>query len=680
MKRDSQRDFRKQAEEKLRVNYSRLVPAVEVMTSDEIRALIQELDVHQIELEMQNDELQLTQIELDDLRASYFELYNLAPVGYLVVSEEGIILNANLTATRLVGLNRNLLEGMPLTQLIFSEDQDIYYLKKKALVASGETQTCELRITRAENSFFWSNLSLTASLDSEGSRLWRIIFTDISEKKLAETNIKESEHRMVVAQRLAHVGSWERDLETNMITATREFFDIHGLTFSQSGLSIDILQHSALAKYRETLEKSLFKLINLNEDMDEEYMIMKQDTGEECYVHCRAKLVFDEIGHKTKVTGTIQDITDQKKREDEIIYLSYHDQLTGLYNRRFYMEELKRLDTARDYPLTIAMGDVNGLKLINDTFGHMSGDELLKKVAEVIRMACRGDDIIARLGGDEFIIILPRSDESEAKEVIDRITNLSSGQKIGSIDVSITFATGTKYSDGEDIHDIFKQTENRMYTKKTQESACARSKAVKLMMNTLFENNVRDKVHARNVSDVCKMIAQELNFENKQIEQLKMAGMMHDIGKIGIEEKILNKPAKLTSDEFLEIMRHPEIGYRILNTVNEFSEIAEFVLEHHEKWDGTGYPKGLKGNDISIQARIIAVADAFDSMTSFRTYDKEFTVEEGIEELSKCAGTQFDPDITNALEKAIAEEPALARSLSMDTKKNKAHNWLISCL
>lgn len=147
-----------------------------------------------------------------------------------------------------------------------------------------------------------------------------------------------------------------------------------------------------------------------------------------------------------------------------------------------------------------------------------------------------------------------------------------------------------------------------------------------------------------------------MNLDKDNVNQLRTAGLMHDIGKIGIEDKILNKDGKLNNHEWLEIKRHPEIGYRILSSANEFSKLADCVLEHHERWDGKGYPKGIDGLSISLQARIIAIADAYDAMTSERAYRKALSIEEAIAELRKYSGTQFDPEIVKVfIEKVMGK-------------------------
>ena len=359
-----------------------------------------------------------------------------------------------------------------------------------------------------------------------------------------------------------------------------------------------------------------------------------------------SKTIYDSDG--MNILSTIaqgQDITDRKKAEEENIYNSFHDQLTGLYNRRFYEEELKRLDIARNLPISLIMGDVNGLKLINDSLGHVMGDNLLKKVAEVLKKGCRADEIIARLGGDEFVILLPKTNAIETEEIIKRLKDLISKEKAGPFEMNLSFGFETKINTKENMQEIFKNAEDHMYRHKLSESSSARSKTVGLILNTLFEKSNREMQHSKRVSEICVDIATRMNFDLDDINQIRTVGLLHDIGKIGIDERILNKPQRLNDDERKEIERHSGIGYQILSSVNDFSEIADYVLEHHEKWDGKGYPKGLKVEEISLQARIIAVADSYDAMTSERSYRIALSKEEAINEIKRCSGTQFDPGI-----------------------------------
>ena len=348
---------------------------------------------------------------------------------------------------------------------------------------------------------------------------------------------------------------------------------------------------------------------------------------------------------ENEVLAILRDITRRKVLENSLEYLSYNDQLTGLRNRRFYEEELKRIDVKENLPLTLILGDVNGLKLINDSFGHVVGDELISKVAEIIKKGCRAGDIAARLGGDEFIILLPKTDGDKADKIIKNINKLAQKEKIQNLDISISFGYETKYYEEEDCQEVFRKAEDYMYKRKLFESSCIRGKTVNTIINTLNEKNKREEQHSVRVSELCKSMGESLDLTERKIHELKTAGLLHDIGKIAIEEHILNKPGKLTDDEYKEIKRHPEIGYRILSTVNEMSEIAEYVLLHHEAWNGKGYPKGLKGEDIPIESRIIAIADAYDAMTSERSYRKPLSEDFAIGELRRNAGIQFDSEL-----------------------------------
>lgn len=362
------------------------------------------------------------------------------------------------------------------------------------------------------------------------------------------------------------------------------------------------------------------------------------------------------LGNQRVLLSIVRDITDRKRKEDENLYLSYHDVLTGLYNRRFYEEEIKRLNTERNLPISIIMGDVNGLKLANDAFGHSTGDLLLQKAALAIQSACRADDLVARWGGDEFIILLPRTGIEEAEEVVKRIKKTYFDVHVNAIRLSISFGWDTKTKTHEDILKVLKSAEDQMYKHKVVENEGLRGNTINTIINTLHEKNQREEQHSQRVSEICQKIGRALGFSSLEISKLKVVGLLHDIGKIAIEEGILNKPGKLTEDEWNVIRRHPDIGYRILSSSHEMSELADGILAHHERWDGTGYPKGLKGQEIPKVARIIALADSYDAMTSERPYRNALSEEQVLAEILNNAGTQFDPEITKIfIEQVLAK-------------------------
>lgn len=354
-----------------------------------------------------------------------------------------------------------------------------------------------------------------------------------------------------------------------------------------------------------------------------------------------------------KVAAMFRDVTDRRNKETAFIYLSYHDYLTGLYNRRYFDEALERLKISENMPLTIMLGDVNGLKQINDVFGYLEGDKIIKKAAEVLETACSTEHIVARIGGDEFGIIMTHTDAIHAQIVLDEIKRLENLARFKVSSLYMSFGYGVSQDDQDTSQKIFTRAENAMYQVKIYERSSSRSQSIHIIMNTLFEKSEREMMHSKRVGEIAETIAVTMKYDDNFVNQIRTAGYLHDIGKIGIAEEILNKAGRLEDLEWEEIGKHPEKGWRILGHSEEYFELAEIILHHHEWWDGSGYPHKIGGAAIPVQARIIAVADAFDAMTEPRTYKQTMSKNEAVAELKKCAGTQFDPDVVTAFEKCV---------------------------
>ena len=344
----------------------------------------------------------------------------------------------------------------------------------------------------------------------------------------------------------------------------------------------------------------------------------------------------------------INDTTKRVESEKKLQYMADHDLLTDLFNRHYFDYMLKKTDSPDNLPITYIVGDINGIKLVNDSFGYATGDKMIRQVADAFRQSCPDEDVF-RLGGDEFAVLMTGKGEQEVKDRIERIKSTISQIRVGALDVSVSFGYRIKSRPEESMAEVIKNAEDAMYSRKTYESPGVRGKTIEAIVTTLHEKNKREEEHSRRVSELCEKIGRAMELSEDDVKQLRMVGLLHDIGKIGIPETVLNKEGSLAPEERLEIQKHPEIGYRILSTVNSLSELAEYVLAHHERLDGKGYPKGLSGDEIPLKACIIGVADAYDAMISYRTYRKSLTREEAIEELLRCSGTQFHPECVRAL-------------------------------
>jgi putative nucleotidyltransferase with HDIG domain len=270
---------------------------------------------------------------------------------------------------------------------------------------------------------------------------------------------------------------------------------------------------------------------------------------------------------------------------------------------------------------------------------------LLIKCAEALKKSYPYENRIFRIGGDEFVVLVPNVQPDQAEEIVKRMKENCEKETVNAINLSVSLGWETKNMMSEGINAVLKSAEDFMYKKKLFDGPSMRGKTISLIINTLHEKNRREEQHSHRVAELCEKLAIAMKMPEHERKEIRSAGLLHDIGKIAIKESILNKPGRLTPEEYEEITKHPEIGYRILYSANEMTDIAEYVLSHHERWDGSGYPRGLKGEGIPLQARMIAIADAFDAMTSIRSYRMPFTEEEAAKEIYHNAGTQFDPEL-----------------------------------
>ncbi|WP_320128022.1 HD domain-containing phosphohydrolase [uncultured Sphaerochaeta sp.] len=335
-----------------------------------------------------------------------------------------------------------------------------------------------------------------------------------------------------------------------------------------------------------------------------------------------------------------------KKKFQQAYDNSLRDQLTGLYNRRYFEQNFAKLvkkQTQRQ--VSLAMFDINGLKLINDAFGHLEGDKLISSFASTLKSKCQDDLTHAiRLGGDEFLMIFYDNSSNQVRGTVDEIISTFSKMNEGKIPYSTSY--GFSFSDDDTdwaLEDLFIKAEEDMYRFKLQYSPVIKAKIIEQTIQTVYTTTSWEESHSRNVAQLCEEMAKELHFSKTHREQMFEAGRLHDIGKINIDKSILEAPRPLTSNEVIKLRHHCETGYVILSSVNKYAQIADYILYHHERFDGKGYPLGLSGDKIPVESRILAIADAFDEMTSKRPYRMQaFTREDAANELLKSSNSQFD--------------------------------------
>lgn len=375
---------------------------------------------------------------------------------------------------------------------------------------------------------------------------------------------------------------------------------------------------------------------------DKETIKKTLDLGADDYFEKPLNDMNIEFGFALKVKNALI----SKKRGDVVDYLSNHDELTGLWTRKYFELKLNKTIELGILPISAVILDINGLKVINDAYGHEYGDKVLKEVSDTINHLSEKSACSARWGGDEMVLLLPYGTKKTVNQIISSIEKRLNG--FGEKPYDITFGWATETNNPEKARFLVQQAEDQLYSNKILESSSSRSNLIDTIINTLHQKNPREEMHSHRVSAISEEIAKELGFSSYELKKVKLAGLLHDIGKISIDEAILNKPGRLNKKEWESIIKHPEHGFKILSSSLDTLEIAKVVLAHHERWDGMGYPKGIMMEEIPIMARIIAIADTYDAMTSRRSYKEAISEAEAIDEIGRCSGSQFDPTVAEA--------------------------------
>lgn len=612
---------------------------------------------------MLNREEEATQFEI--LCQSILEQ---APIGIIVISGDRVALDSvfggiNPTAEEILGRTAEELAGLSWMELTHPDDLpkalDYFARFQRGEITS---YALEERVIRPDKSLIWVQARVSALKGIEGAdELHLCLLEDITVRKKMEEALLESErsksvllsHLPGMAYRTRYDRAWTLEYVSDGCRALTGY-EPENLLYNRD-LSFNDLIHP---DYREPLWEEWKRAVGQRRNFRAEYEIITKE-GERKWVLELGQAVYRANGSVEALEGIILDITNQKKREARITYLRRHDFLTGLFNRPYLEEEKQRLDQPEHWPLSVLFCDINGLRMINDAYGQEEGDRLIVEAAKLIRNVSRPEDIIARLGGGEFLLLLPNTDHEAAEEFMQCIAatveSYNRSHTKRPYELSLSMAHNTKEIALESLAEVIKTAEENLHHRKVLNQRSSHNAIVRSVLATLYAKSQETEEHGQRMAQLSTMIGRRLGLEQEELDQLQLLAILHDIGKIGVDDSILNKPGRLTAGEWEQMKLHPEIGHRIAMSTPQFRHIADFILHHHERWDGTGYPRGLAGEEIRLLSRILTVVDAYDAMTEERVYSSAKSHREALAEIKRCAGTQFDPQIANIFMELMEE-------------------------
>jgi diguanylate cyclase (GGDEF)-like protein len=479
-----------------------------------------------------------------------------------------------------------------------------------------------------------------------------ILILDVTERKMAQDKLLESKRsKEVFFQNLPGMAyRCLYDREWTMLEVSEGCYDLTGYRAESFIHNRDVAYNDIInPSFRDTVWEAWEESVQYKRPFKMEYPIITI-TGESVWVLEQGVPVFDDNGNLVALEGLIINVSASKDKESQVNYLLTHDNLTGALNRQTYLQQKMRIDSDPTMvPVSILILDINGLKLINDAFGMRRGDLLLQETSRIIAKILKDTYLFARLGGDDFAVLMPHTDLATAEVFWARVQEGFSEYNMGQANdydrIYVSHGIATKDYPDIQLESVQKLAEENMNKHKLLERKSSHSSIVESIKQSMHARSQETEAHSERLADLSKMVGLKMALSQTEISELALLATLHDIGKIGVNDQILNKPGKLTDEEWTQMRKHTEIGYRIAMSSPELISIADYILTHHERWDGKGYPQGLSGTAIPLISRILSVVDAYDAMTKDRVYRKAMSKDHAIEELKANAGSQFDPTV-----------------------------------
>lgn len=574
---------------------------------------------------------------------SFFQLLlDSIPVEVFVKDTNGSYIYANETQCNNDGLKRSEILGKRDKDL-FSENIYSMYVEtdKKVLVE-------DKMISYTSGSVFTKNLrTYKAPFKKEDGSLIGVAgySYDATEtiNKINELEIALNRYESVFKTSTLGIALYNTTLG-NAIEINQSFSEITGRTIEELSM-LPWESYSHPDEIEENHQGLSLMVQGKIDGFNMEKRFIKPD-GSQVWVHMTVKQYHDKLNSSAHMV-TILDITAKKEAEFKAKYYFDHDPMTGLYNRKYGDEKILELDSQEYWPLSLIVADANGLKVTNDAFGHMEGDRIIKKLANIFLELINPSHYVIRTGGDEFMAILPNTTGAQALALTKKIRDKFENDKEDGYLLSMALGCATKVSADESMDQVYQTAEARMYQSKIQDSDSHKIKIIEYLQSKLEKQNPEVKGHCINVKKYSMLLGKAVGMTEEALLELGLAAYYHDIGKVGLDWNLVNTKESLDQRDWTNVMKHPEVGYQILKSVADYGRVADYVLYHHERIDGVGYPNLSTSKEIPMQSKILALAEAYSDMTMDRPYRKELTKEQAIAEIRDGAGSQFDEKLAD---------------------------------